>query len=126
MKLTNSVLEDIRAASGLTTDTIDFDIDLLMHINGAISQLAQNGACLPVAVSDTSTTWQDLQDPLQIKGNEYFQMVPLFIMLNVKILFDPPPPSTVDVYKTRLNELLWRLKIAYEDMTTTTTTTVPY
>lgn len=122
MDLNKSVLEDIRLASGLSNDTVDFDTDLLIHINGAVAQLAQNGACLPVAVTDTSTTWGNLRDPLKIEGNDYFQMVPLYVMLNVKLIFDPPPPSTVEVYKTRLSELLWRLKIAYEDMTTTTTT----
>lgn len=126
MDLTKSILQDIRASVGLTEDTADFDTDLLMHINTAISELNQNGVGLPVVVTNTTTTWGDLQDPLQTKGNEAFAMVPLFMMLNTKLIFDPPPPSTVEVYSRRTSEILWRLKVAFEDFTTTTTTTEPY
>lgn len=125
MDITKSVLEDIRAAVGLTKDTVDFDTDLLMHINVALGTLLQNGVILPVMVTDATTTWGDLKDPLRLKGNEYFHMIPLFVMLSTKLVFDPPPPSAVETYGRNKDEILWRLKIAYEDMTTTTTT-VPY
>ena len=123
MELTNSILEDIRVAVGLSKDTVDFDTDLLIHINSAIGELRQNNVVVPVTVTDASKTWGDLQDPLRINSNEYFQMVPLFITMSTKLIFDPPPPSTVEVYSGNVEKLLWRLKVAYEDFTTTTTTT---
>lgn len=122
MELTNSVLEDVRVAVGLTKDSPDFDTDLLMHINSAIGTLRQNGVTLPTLVSDTSTTWNDIRDPSKIESNEYFQMVPLYITLSTRFIFDPPPPSTVQYYATNIDQLLWRLKIAYEEYPTTTTT----
>lgn len=123
MELTKSILEDIRIAVGLNKDTVDFDTELIMHINSGIGTLNQNGIGRFIVVTDTSKTWGDLQDPIDVEGNKYFAMVPLFITLSTKILFDPPPPSTVEYYATSIDKTLWRLKIAYEVVTTTTTTT---
>lgn len=122
MKLDNSVLEDVRVAVGLSRESPDFDTDLLMHINAAIGKLRQNDVIVPIMISDDSTTWGDLQDPTKTDANEYFQMVPLFITLSTKIIFDPPPPSTVEQYVSSIDQILWRLKIAYEDLNTDETT----
>ena len=114
-------MEDIRVAVGLSKDTVDFDTELIMHINSGIGKLNQNGIGLFIVVTDVSKTWGDLQDPLHVEGNKYFAMVPLFITLSTKILFDPPPPSTVEYYANNIDQTLWRLKLAYEELTTTTT-----
>lgn len=113
--MNNSILEDTRLALGLNKDSTDFDADLIIHINSAIGKLGQNGVTKVIMVDGVSQTWNDLQDPLKIKGNEFFTMVPSFITLSTKLIFDPPPPSIVDYYKENLHELLWRLKIAYEE-----------
>lgn len=115
MDVTKSILKDIREAVGLSSDSTDFDTDLLMHINSAISELNQNGVGIPLIVDGESQKWLDLQDPLKIEANQYFQMVPLFITLSTKIIFDPPPPSTVEYYSSNIRKLLWRLKLAYEE-----------
>ena len=114
MDLTNSILEDVRAGVALSRDTADFDTELLMHINVAISILNQNGIGNLLTVTDTSTTWADLQDVTQIKGNEYFQIVPLFVTMSTKVIFDPPPPSAVEYHSKSIDQMLWRLKLAYE------------
>jgi hypothetical protein len=126
LELTNSILEDVRVAVGLSKDTVDFDTELLMHINSAIGELRQNGVTLSTTVTDASKTWADLQNPLRSDANEYFHMVPLFVSMSTKLIFDPPPPSTVEYYSSNISKILWRLKVAYEDYTTTTTTTTSY
>ena len=123
MDVNKSILQDVRVAVGLSSDSSDFDTELLMHINGAIGRLNQNGIGNLSFVSDDETKWIDLQDSTQIDGNKYFQMVPLFVFMSTKLLFDPPPPSTVQYYQSNIDQLLWRLKIAYEAPLTTTTTT---
>lgn len=122
MDVTKSILQDIREAVGLESTVTDFDTDLLMHINSSIGKLNQNGIGNFIVVTDDTSTWNDLMDPNQIDGNYYFKMVPLFIMLSTKLLFDPPPPSSVQYHASNAEQLLWRLKIAYEVYTTTTTT----
>lgn len=114
MKLTNSILRDIRESVGLSPDASEFDTELLMHINTSIVKLNQNGVGNLLIVTNEDSTWNDLMDPNQINGNKSFPAVPLFIQLNTKLLFDPPPPSTVQYYSGNAEEILWRLKIAYE------------
>lgn len=112
MNLNNSILEDIREGVGLDREADDFDAELIMHINSSIGELNQNGVGNKVIITDVNTTWEELQDPNQT--NDYFQMIPLYITLNIKIIFDPPPPSTVEYHLENINNILWRLKIAYE------------
>lgn len=114
MDMSKSILVDTRQALGLTADNIEFDSEILMHINSAIVKLNQNGVGLNLNVIDETATWSDLQDPSQTEGNKNFNLAPLFIALSVKLIFDPPPPSSVE-YHTRLtDELLWRMKVTYE------------
>jgi|SRR6185437_2216129 len=114
MDLTNSILKDIRDALDLDPDGVEFNTDIMMYINSSIVKLIQNGVGQLIVVNDASSTWGDLVDTSQVEGNRSFQLVPLFIKLNTKLLFDPPPPSTVERYTDGIRELLWRLKIAYE------------
>lgn len=115
MNVDNSILKDIREAVGLARDSADFDTELLMHINSNISKLNQNGVGKFLIVKDDTSPWTDLQDSTQTEGNKYFQMVPLFIALSTKLLFDPPPPSSVQYHSQNAEQLLGRLKIAYEN-----------
>lgn len=115
MDVTKSILQDIRVAVGLDASTSDYDTDLLMHINSAIGKLNQNGVGNFLVVNDDITTWGDLQNPDQVEGNKYFQMVPLFVSLSTKLIFDPPPPSAVQYHQMNIDQTLWRLKLAYEE-----------
>jgi hypothetical protein len=122
LELANSILKDIRVAVGLAADVTDFDGELLPHVNNAISELNQIGVGNPLVVIDDKQLWSDFQNPNQTDGNLAFQMVPQFIGLSTKMLFDPPPPSTIQFYASNVEKLLWRLKFAYEEPYTTTTT----
>jgi hypothetical protein len=110
-----SILEEVRVAVGLSADTVDYDTELLMHINSAIMELNQNGVGKYLVVEGVEQTWDDLRDPLQAAGNLSFAAVPQFITLSVKLLFDPPPPSSVEFHTTTIQKTLWRLKVAYEE-----------
>lgn len=113
MELTESILRDVRTVVGLSSDSQDFDTDLLMYINSATATLNQNGIGKIIAIDDR-TTWGDFQDATQIEGNKYFHMVPLYIALSAKLIFDPPPPSAVQYHSDHIAQLLWRLRLAYE------------
>lgn len=116
MDINSSILQDIRVAVGLSIDTADFDTELIMHINSAIGKLNQNGIGKFLIVQGDESTWLDLQDPTQTEGNKYFSMIPLFITLSTKLIFDPPPPSSVQYHVSNADQTLWRLKIAYEEL----------
>lgn len=114
MEITNSILRDTREAVGLTPDNSDFDGELIPYINGAISKLNQNGVGRFLVVTDETQTWEDLKDPEQTNGNRYFSSIPPFVALSTKLLFDPPPPSSVEYHHRHAAEILWRLKVCYE------------
>jgi hypothetical protein len=114
MNLDNSILIDIRESVGLAPTNSDFDKEIIPHINAAIGKLNQNGIGMYLVVTGDEQKWSDLKDPNQVEGNKYFSSIPLFIMVSTKILFDPPPPSSVSYHATNVSESLWRLKIAYE------------
>lgn len=113
MELDGSILTHIKEAIGLSDDDDSFDIDILTHINASIGDLNQNGVGNIIDV-DSETTWRELQNPNQEEGNQYFKMVPSYIALSTKVIFDPPPPSSVQQYVTSIEKILWRLKVAYE------------
>jgi len=114
LDLTKSILEEIRESVGLTETSTEFDTELIQHINAALAKLNQNGVGKGIFIKDATTTWGDFQDSSQTVGNQFFHLVPLFITLSTKIIFDPPPPSSVQFYASNAQEILWRLKIAYE------------
>lgn len=109
-----SILKGVRESVVGTSDNTEFDKELIPHINSAISRLNQNGVGNFIFVKDESQKWGDLKDHSQVEGNNFFQMVPLFVILSTQLLFDPPPPSNVEYHSRNAEEILWRLKIAYE------------
>lgn len=92
----------------------DFDNELTTHILACLSILNQNGIGKNIVFSKTQR-WSDFKDENQTKGNEHFSMVPMYVCTRTKLLFDPPPPSSVQFYDKYIDELLWRLKFAYEE-----------
>lgn len=115
MQLTNSILLDVKGGLGLDVEpNTSFDSEILIHVNSALSKLNQNGVGVNTLVTDSTTTWEDFLDPTQETGNKMSSMVPQFVMLSCKMLFDPPPPSAVDYFSRAIDEILWRLKVAYE------------
>lgn len=113
MNKTNSVLSDVRNFLNIDKTSDVFDGEIIPHIMNAIGMMSQNGVGSPVIVTD-DTNWTDVITPELIDNPEVFTMVPLYIMLSVKIIFDPPPPSAVDYYKTSLDDTLWRLRLIHD------------
>lgn len=113
MDMSGMVIEHIRKSVGLTEDNSEFDTELLNHINLSIVKANQNGVKLNKLIVDEVTTWDELIDTDAV-GYDSLGALPTFISLNVKLLFDPPPPSSVEFHVRSLDESLWRLRIAYE------------
>lgn len=109
-----SILGSVRDAMGLGIEDDSFDSELLMHINAALLTLNQNGVGKTTIVKDADADWESFKDPEQEEGNKLFDMVPLFVFLRTKILFDPPPPSNVKYMDDAVNEALWRLREEYD------------
>lgn len=112
---TDSILVSTRSALGVGEDTTAFDTELLLYINSALAILSQNGCGKTLFVTNETETWDDFKDPTQEVGNQFFHLVPTYVFTRSKILFDPPPPSNVAFFDAYINELLWRIRVAYEE-----------
>lgn len=113
MNITNHVLKDVRGFLHLDKESDVFDSEIIPHILSSLGKLSQNGIGVSRVVDDT-TIWTDIIDGEMIVKPDVFSMVPLFIMMSTKILFDPPPPSAIEYHKQNIDELLWRLRLEYD------------
>lgn len=113
MDITNHILPDVRGFLGLDKSSTIFDNEIVPHVMGSMGRLSQNGVCISSIVTE-DTTWSDIIPIDLITNPEVFSMVPLYVMLSTKIIFDPPPPSAIPYYQSNLDDMLWRLGVAHD------------
>lgn len=108
-----SILTSIKKLLGLDEDYIEFDADIIMHINTVFGILTQLGVGPPEGffIEDDSTIWDDyISDDLV-----QCHMVKTYIHKKVQLLFDPPDRGAVmEALKNTIAELEWRLNMAAE------------
>lgn len=112
---TDSILYSIKQMIGGVVDDGDsaFEVDLIMHINTALSILTQLGVGPKsgFSIDDGTTTWFDFvgEDPM-------LSAVKSYVYIRVLLLFDPGRFNTglINALETRAKELEWRLNVAVE------------
>lgn len=115
------IIEDIRNFLNIEPTDSVFDGEIYSHVMAALGRLSQNGVVNLTGVTiDTTTTWDNvIVSELNLDG-EVLSMVPLYVKLSTKILFDPPPPSSVPFYQSNLDDMLWRLRLIHDTKGVTT------
>lgn len=111
--ITDSILTSIKKMLGITEEYEHFDADLIMHINSVFSILTQLGVgpSKGFTIEDESANWEDF-----ISDEAKLTLVKSYMLLKVKLLFDPPLSSAVlDCYKKQIEEYEWRLNVAAEN-----------
>lgn len=91
-----SILITIKQMLGIEEDVTDFDLDIIIHINSALSELYDIGyGSEPFKISGEETTWD-----LLLLNNTDLELIKEFLFISVKMVFDPPLSSIVmDTYK---------------------------
>lgn len=109
----NSILDETKKALGLDADYDAFDMDIIMFINSAISNLRQLGVGPQIgySIKDSNSTWEDLLgkrlDTAEAKS---------YIYARVRLAFDPPATSfAIDALKQMVDEMGWRLNVTVEN-----------
>ena len=105
------VLTDIKKLIGFDEEYSAFDIDILMHINSALSLLQQIGVDVTKKLAvDGNEDWSD------ILGKDVDQeMIKEYLYLKTKLKFDPPLNSSVlESIKESIREYEWRINTAVE------------
>lgn len=107
----DSILTSIKKLLGLIEADTSYDTDIIIHINSAFSILNQIGAGPKEGfrITGDTETWDDF-----FQGKE-FSIVKDFVLLKVRLLFDPPMSSTVtEVMNRQLDEFISRINIAVD------------
>lgn len=101
-----SILTSTKKILGLTESYTSFDLDILTHINMALSTANQIGLGATLYnINDSTAQWSSLGLPV-----DQLNLLKTYIFLKVKMVFDPPPTSFAqDAMKQQISELESRL-----------------
>lgn len=109
-----SILISVKKLLGLAPENLDFDTDILIHINSVLAILQQLGIGPKEGfyVDDANAVWEDFlgDDALHLS------MVRTYMGAKVRMLFDPPVSSAVmDSLNRVCSEFEWRANVAAEN-----------
>lgn len=108
------ILTTISEALGVVDG--EFETELSIHITSSLDILSQNGVQQPSTPFDISNgTWDHLlsenSEDENAKGKS---LIIQYVLLRTKIMFDPPPPSSVEYFTAAVDEALWRVRQIYD------------
>ena len=102
-----NILDSIKKLLGIDEADLNFDQELIMHINSVFMVLNQLGVG-PVGgfkISSNEETWTDF-----VGARLDLESVKSYIYLKVRLLFDPPQNSfLIDSISNQIDEHEWRL-----------------
>lgn len=110
----NSILTSTKKILGLAVDYTVFDLDVITHINSALSTLSQFGIgpSEGILIEDETTEWSVFNIP-----NNHIGLVKTYVYLKVRMLFDPPTTSyMIDAMNKQIEEHAWRLNTLREEL----------
>ena len=108
-----SILNTIKKMLGSDDSYEAFDTEIIVHINTALSILAQLGVGprKGFRITGTDETWGDFISD----GSVDLEGIKTYIYMKVKMIFDPPASSFVmKAMEESCKELEWRLNVAVD------------
>lgn len=113
----DSILNSVKKLLGLDPSVKDFDLDIMMNINSAISTLRQIGVGPEEGFMITSEneTFEEYLGPDSKETNQ----VKMYLFYKTRLGFDPPSSSSVmECIKEMIREAEWRLNIQVDPRST--------
>ncbi len=110
----SSILISTKKILGVAANYTAFDLDIITHINSALSTLDQLGVgpVLGFAIEDDTALWSDLAIP-----QNQLSMVRTYIFIKTRMLFDPPTTSfLIEAMDKQIREHEWRLSVFRENL----------
>lgn len=108
----DSILDSVKKVVGFDPEYTAFDLDILIYINSTFGTLQQLGVGSDTGffISDNTTLWSQY-----ISNLSYLNMVKTYIIMAVKLAFDPPQTSFgIGAIERQLELLAWRINVAVE------------
>lgn len=106
----DSILNSIKKLLGIPSEQTAFDLDIIMHINSALSNLnvLGIGPDPQLVISDDTKKWSDL-------GSNAPQSVKTYIYYNVMLGFDPPATSFgIESIERQIKKIAYELVLMNE------------
>lgn len=113
-EIADSILLSVKKSLNIPPEETAFDVDLMMHINSAFSELYQLGVGPDEAfmIEDETSTWDEFTN-----DDGAINMVKSWMYLDVRIMFDPPTASILSAMERKRDEYEWRLNVAGDKLT---------
>lgn len=111
-----SILTSIKLLLNVPEECIDFDKQIIKHINSVFFILTQMGVGPKEGfrIKDANAIWDNF-----IPDAERQELVQSYMHLKVQLLFDPPDRSVImESYKAQIAEYEWRLYAAAQSTQT--------
>lgn len=111
--MSNSIFDTIKESLGIDVANTEYDTEVKMHINSALSTLTQLGVGprAGFTVKDKEDRWVEF-----IGLNSQLNAVQTYVHLRCKLLFDPPGQGfVVTSIKQQIEELEWRLNVTVDN-----------
>lgn len=103
----DSILTSVKKLLGIEEDNEAFDMEIMLHINGAITILTQIGVgpstgYIVTNKEDTYSNW--------LGNTALYQNIPLYLFWKTRLSFDPPTnASVIKNYEDSIREAECRL-----------------
>lgn len=113
----DSILNSVKKLLGIESDYTEFDIDIMMNINAAISTLRQLGVGPNegFVVTSENDTYDDFLGP----DCKETSQVKIYLFYKTRIGFDPPQSSIVmSAMEKMIQEAEWRLNVQVDSRKT--------
>lgn len=104
-----SILTSIKKLLGIEDEYVQFDPDIIMHINSVFMVLNDIGVGPKTgfSIQDKLPTWSDF-----LGTDPKLEAIKSYIYLKVRLLFDPPSNSfLIEAMERQIKEFEWRLSI---------------
>ena len=110
--MTDSILDTTKQMLGIPVEETGFDVDIMTHINAVFSTLTQLGVGPEdgYMIDGNTTEWSDY-----LGTDPKLNSVKTYMVLRVRLMFDPPSTSfQIESFKGLAEELEWRLNVNRE------------
>lgn len=107
-----SILTSIKKLIGIEDECVDFDTDIIIHINSVFSNLTLLSVGPPSGfrITDKHSKWSDF-----LGDDPRLEDVKTYTYLRVRLVFDPPSSSAViEAFKKEIDKLEWLINVTAE------------
>lgn len=112
-EISDSILLSVKKLIGISEEDRSFDLDIMLHINAAISVLFQLGA---LQTAYTVTSKDDTYEDLIPGGSaDVVNQIKMYFVYKVRLGFDSSTLSSavIEVIKEMIREAEWRLMVSF-------------